>query len=298
MSQIAYKIVFFGMGGVYSLLPLRALLENGAQVAAVFFARPESTRQEPRWLPRAAAKDPQALVVLPETDSIISAAGEFEVPVLEVGELESEALSILRELSPDLIVTACFPRLLPQEWLETPRLGCLNIHPSLLPAYQGRYPLFWQFRAGEHDTGVTLHLMDTGVDTGDIVAQKGLTFPEGVTAWNADKLAAEAGAELLVDVLAKPKLSQQPQPSAGASYQGIPTEADRTIPTSWPVRRAFNFLRGADDWAPFWIEMEDGERLEVNRALGFELDAELDAYYENIGEEKRVQMEDGVLRVK
>ncbi|MBI4770001.1 MAG: hypothetical protein HY784_06195, partial [Chloroflexi bacterium] len=195
------------------------------------------------------------------------------LPVLEVGSLRAPAsLAALDSLAPDLICVACFPRLLPPAWLARPRLGCLNLHPSLLPAYRGPAPLFWQFRAGERRTGVTLHRMDAGADTGPILAQAPVRFPDGVRGPQADRLAGEAGAQLLLAALSRLEAGGALPPGqaqgAGGSRQPWPGAADRVISTAWPARRAFNFIRGAGEWGPF--ELVDGERrLPAREALAW-----------------------------
>jgi methionyl-tRNA formyltransferase len=238
------------------------------------------------------------LVVRPVHETILTKAGEYGIPVLEVGSMRNEeTLYAIQELEPDLVVVACFPQILPKRMLEIPKFGCLNVHPSLLPAYRGPEPLFWQFRAGEKDMGVTVHWMDAGADTGDILGQVHLSFPEGARTVEADGLVAQAGAELILRALQEDEWPRRPQESEGASYQGIPGTEDRVIPVSWDVKRAFNFIRGADVWAPFWIEREDGDRVTVQEALGFDVVVRIEDGVDTRAAGTRVQMRDGVLRV-
>ena len=257
------RIVFLGMQGDFSLVPpRRALLVAGRPEAAADFA------------------------------------GSHGVPVLEVGDLsDPAALAALDRLAPSLVCAACFPRLLPRPWLERPALGCLNIHPSLLSAYRGPAPLFWQFRAGEERTGVTLHLMDEGTDTGDIVAQAEVPFRDGIDGAEADRLMAEAGARLLLEALALPALPRRPQPHEGASAQPRPSPADRRIPTTWSARRAFNFIRGAANWGPFKV-IAGGERLHVHETTAFAADEVLGVPVSRTGREVRVQFNPGVVRLE
>jgi methionyl-tRNA formyltransferase len=291
------KIVYFGMAGLYSAVPLNALLESGHAVVGIVFPRPATDNKPPRWIQpsRSPVKD---LLLAPTRPSILSLAADRGIPVLEIGSFSHpDALAAFESIQPELGVAACFPWLLPERWLVVPEMGVLNLHPSLLPAYRGPQPLFWQFRAGEQRSGVTLHFMDAGADTGPIAAQQEISFPEGVTAIEADQIAAGAGAQLLVEALEKSEIPRTPQPEVGASHQGAPTEADRTIPASWPARRAFNFLRGADAWAPFWIRLPDGEEIEVQEALGYEQDVSQGSAYQEKGRELWVQMADGVIKV-
>lgn len=293
------KIVYFGMAGVYSAIPLQALLESGHAVIGVVFPRHAGDNKPPRWIEPGGAQQDQELLIAPTRTNVLTLAAQRGILVLEVGSLSHpDALAAFEEMKPDLGVAACFPWLLPESWLAIPALGVLNLHPSLLPAYRGPYPLFWQLRASEERTGVTLHLMDAGADTGSIVAQELVAFPEGATALEADRIAAKAGAKLLLEALENNEIASRPQAEQGASYQGAPIEEERTIPADWPARRAFNFMRGANDWAPFWIELGDGKKVEVWEALGYEEGVLLgEAYEENAGE-LWVQMEGGVIRVR
>jgi len=226
-------------------------------------------------------------------------AGAQGIPVLEVGSMRAAAtLAAIEELQPDLVIAACFPHIFPEAMLKIPKIGCLNIHPSLLPAYRGPQPLFWQLRAGEQNMGVTVHWMDAGVDTGDILGRATVDLSDGVNSIEIDKLVAQAGAKLIVSALSEDEWPRLLQGSAGASYQRAPTTADKVIPTSWSVRRTFNFLRGADAWAPFWIETEDAEQIEVREAVGYQTGLKLQRSVEQRGEEVWVQMKDGVLKVK
>lgn len=293
------RIVYFGMGGAYSLIPLEALVQAGAQVAAVVFPRPMADDKGPRWMPAAAlpTSDPE-LVIKRVSENILTKAGDYGIPVLEVGSMRNKmTLEAIEELEPDLVVVACFSQILPEKMLELPSLGCLNIHPSLLPAYRGPDPLFWQFRAGEQDTGVSVHWMDVGVDTGDILGQTRVEFSGGITAVEADKLVAQAGANLILEALREDEWPRHPQVRKGASYQANPGMEDRAIPVSWGVQRAFNFLRGANGWAPFWIEMADDERVEVRETLGYVAGSRIGGNVETQDGETWVQMGDGVLRV-
>ena len=286
----APRIVYLGMGGVFSLIPLRALLAAGRQVAAVVLPGANT-----RWVPPETAGGELPLLSSPLRPDVRHEAWKQGIPVLEVGRLADEAaLAAVASLRPDLICVACFPRILPAGWLALPELGCLNLHPSLLPAYRGPAPLFWQLRAGETATGVTVHYMNEGIDTGDIVAQAPVAYPEGASGLEVERLAAAACARLLVAALAAPSLPRRPQPAAGATYQPFPDEEDRGIPTTWTARRAFSFARGAADMAPFWLDL-GGRRVWVEPAFALDPGGTLDEPYQRRGQTVRVRFEPGVV---
>ncbi len=135
---------------------------------------------------------------------------------------------------------ACFTQRFPAAVLRLPRLGILNIHPSLLPAYRGPLPIFWQLRDGA-PTGATVHYMDEGLDTGDIAAQSDVFLPDGLPGPEVERMLMLAGLDLLRKVLAELArgiVRRRPQ-SPGGSYYSFPTEEDFILSTDGPAWRAF-----------------------------------------------------------
>ena len=125
------------------------------------------------------------------------------VPVYQFERLRSEeGLACLRGLAPDLVVTAAFGQILSQALLDVPRLGTVNVHASLLPAYRGAAPINWCIINGETKTGVTTMLTDAGVDTGDMLLRRETDIGEMETAGELTERLAQMGAELLIETLA------------------------------------------------------------------------------------------------
>jgi len=172
--------------------------------------------------------------------------------VLEIAKLRhAETRATLAALQPDAIAVACFPRLLPPALLALPRLGAFNVHPSLLPRYRGPEPLFWVFHDGLEHAGVTIHQMDPGADTGSIAAQSPISLPDGISYSQAQRVCAEVGGRLLVNVLRDAeggRLVLQPQRDADTSSAPIPTADDLIIGPDWSKRRAANFTAGLAEW--------------------------------------------------
>ncbi len=286
------------------MIALRALLTRGANVVGVVTFNATAPTDTVRRLHPEPVSD---IPLLPRTPlNIIALAFENHIPAFSLSSFTSPAF--LSQLNPDLIVVACFPKLLPSSWLAIPKLGCLNLHPSLLPNYRGIAPMFWQFYYGETRTGVTLHFMDAGADTGDIVDQAEVKFPDGITSREADHLTAYAGAELLIGSLNQIPTPRQPQIVVGATLAVAPIWAtariaptpkpkDRLIPTSWSARRAFNFIRGADEWGPFEIDV-NGKRMKVREALNFTFGERMDEAIQEKGGEIKIQFADGVVVVR
>ncbi len=297
------RLIFFGMAGRFSRPPLAALLAAEVEVVAVVTpAQSPATANRPRRLP-APPPTPSDLPLLNPyvAPNILHLGWSHGIPVWEVGKLtEPPTLELLASLQPDLIVVACFPDRFPKTLLQLPRFGCLNLHPALLPTYRGPAPLFWQARRGEPQAGVTLHFLAEGLDTGDIVAQAAWPWPDGLVEAELERLTAEAGANLVVAAVEKlahgQALPRRPQPEAGTSYFPRPGEQDFIIPTDWPARRAFNFLRAAASW-PLVIAVGT-EHFPIRIAIDYQSKQGLGRPYVLRGDELSVQFQPGVLRVK
>ena len=117
------------------------------------------------------------------------------IPVFQPTKLrDGTALETIRQLEPDLIVVAAYGRILPQEILDYPRLGCVNVHSSLLPKYRGAAPIHWAILNGEQETGVTLMHMALALDAGDIIAQRATPIdPDETVEELHDRLARAGG---------------------------------------------------------------------------------------------------------
>jgi len=113
-----------------------------------------------------------------------------------------ELVARVAALRPDLLIVAGCPQIFGREIRETPRLGAVNVHPSLLPRYRGREPLFWAILHGEPEVGVTVHRLTEQVDAGPILAQRSLPVPSRATTATLTREVDALGAELVRDLLA------------------------------------------------------------------------------------------------
>ena len=277
------SVVVFGMSGVFTARPLAALLEAGIAVRA--FVLPalaadggtQFSLPPIRALPTQAATPGRPLPLLdPAASSPRQMAAARGVPVFEAADLAApETLAALAALAPDgidAICVACFPQRLPPALLRLPRLGALNVHPSLLPANRGPDPLFWTFYHGDEQTGVTVHLMDESLDTGPILAQEAIPVPEGMSEARLERTCAEVGGRLLVAslrALADGTVRPQPQDESRATRFGFPRpECDYALSPSWPACRAYRFIQGiAGRGVPITVTA-DGRHFQVLGALG------------------------------
>ncbi|GAB4439436.1 MAG: formyltransferase family protein [Anaerolineae bacterium] len=299
------RVLFFGMDGRFSVPPLLQLLGSRAEVAAIVVPAPRGSDESalPRLLPKSTMLSADYLPLL-EADfnpNIIHLGWQRQIPVWEVGRLAGDnARAMLAGLQPDLVAVACFPRRFPAWLLGLPRFGCLNLHPSLLPAYRGPEPLFWIARNDERVTGVTLHLLADGLDSGDIIAQRRFERGDGTSGAELESRCAAEGAALLVETIGQllrgAPLPRRPQDEAEASYYPAPTAGDLTIPAYWPARRAFNFARGAEGW-PLTLEIGDA-CFRLRAVKSFAANQTLERPVVLLGDEVWVQFTPGVLRAR
>lgn len=183
----------------------------------------------------------------------------------------------LGDARPDLVIAACYPWRLGRRARAHSRSGVLNIHPSLLPQGRGPEPVFWAYRHGARETGVTVHLMDDGLDAGPILAQQRATIPDGLDAvtleYNLFVTGANLAASLAPAVLAG-RAPGTPQVASAASYQPAPAASDWIISTLLPAAWAWRFTQGV---APLGgpLAVHTQERLvPVRRALAWAEDGE------------------------
>jgi methionyl-tRNA formyltransferase len=172
------------------------------------------------------------------------AALELGLRVYEPHKL-GELRTALADQSFDLFALASYGRIVPAWLLGIPRLGALNVHPSLLPAYRGATPLQTALRNGDETTGVTVMLMDEGMDTGDIVLQETFAIDSSETYGQLHDRLARAGAQLLeraIDLAERGELRGSPQRGT-ATYTHPIGKDDLTIDWNWEPQRIVNAIR-------------------------------------------------------
>jgi len=159
----------------------------------------------------------------------------------------------VKRLNVDLIVVYFFPQILKTAILQTPRLGILNCHPSLLPRYAGPHPAFWMLKNGESVAGVTVHVMTEQVDAGDIVAQQELIIGENENAGQLTQRQHHAAAALLteaVNAMAQGTIDRKPQNIAERSYFGKKKAADTILDWNGSARQIANLWRALQPYEP------------------------------------------------
>lgn len=240
------RIVFLGTPQA-AVPALRALVGAGHEVVLVV-TRPDrplgrSGQSQPPPVKRAAAELGLALVQPERT----AGAGFVE---------------LLASALPDALVVVAYGRLLRRAVLELPRLGPVNLHFSLLPAYRGAAPVQWALARGERATGVTTMLINERLDEGDLLLQRALAIEPGEHAPALERRLAELGAPLLVETLerlAKRTLEPRPQDPAAASFAPSLTREDGEVdPAASAAREIEGRVRGFDPWPGVWLAA--GER--------------------------------------
>ena len=183
------NIVFMGTPD-FAVPCLKTLAESTHTVSAVFTQPDKPKGRGYKMIPTPVKK----------------AAQEYNIPVyqplsLRKGEDAEAGMKLLKELSPDLIVVTAYGQILPEEILNLPKYGCINIHASLLPAYRGAAPINWCILNGESKTGVTSMQMDKGLDTGDMLLRRETEIGENETYQELYDRLAVMGGEVLADTI-------------------------------------------------------------------------------------------------
>ncbi len=185
-------------------------------------------------------------------------------------------LSILKELSPDLIVVFAYGKILPKEVLEIPKEGCWNIHLSLLPKYRGASPVQWALLKGEEETGVTIMLMDEGMDTGPILLQKILPISEEdhteTLLHKLSELSVSALKEAL-ELWKENKLKPIPQSEEGVSYAPLIKKEDGYFTLEEEAEYIIRKLKAFYPWPGIFTKFK-GKILKIHSAKVVSLERE------------------------
>jgi methionyl-tRNA formyltransferase len=238
---------------------LEALIAAGHEIAAVY-------SQPPRPAGRGHKLVPSAVQTLAETHGIPVRTPAKLRTVVE----EHEAFAALKL---DLAVVAAYGLILPQPILDAPRLGCLNIHGSLLPRWRGAAPVQRAILAGDKETGITIMRMDAGLDTGPMLLKGAVPIGRWTTSVELFDQLAELGAELVVEAiarLAKGDLPDMPQPEDGVTYAAKLDRAEGAIDWSLPAADLDRRVRALNPWpgTTFTLRSERIKLLEATIAVG------------------------------
>ncbi|MCC0630746.1 methionyl-tRNA formyltransferase [Clostridioides sp. ES-S-0108-01] len=177
---------------------------------------------------------------------------ENNIPVYQpIKARDKEFIDTMKSLNPDVIVVVAFGQILPKGILEIPRLGCINVHVSLLPKYRGAAPINWVIINGEEKTGVTTMYMDEGLDTGDMILKTEVNLDDNITAGELHDKMMNIGAETLKETLKLIEEGTAPrevQNHEEFSYAPIMNKSLGNIDFSKSAREIHNLVRGVNPW--------------------------------------------------
>ena len=248
------RLVFAGTPE-FSVPALRACLDSGAQVVAAY-TQPDRPAGRGRQLAASPVKQ---------------AALEAGIAVEQPETLrDKSARERLAAYAPDLVVVVAYGLILPKSVLALPRLGCWNVHASLLPRWRGAAPIQRAILAGDAESGVDLMQMEAGLDTGPVLLQARTPIAESDTGGTLHDRLAALGAQVLADGLARvlrgETLTPTPQRDDGVEYAHKLDKAEARLDWNQPAATLARKVRAFDPW-PVAEELLDGERVRIWSAL-------------------------------
>ena len=234
------RILFMGTPE-FAVASLKRLVEDGHEICGVF-TQPDRPKNRGHKLAFSPVKEyalSQGLTVYQPTKM-----------------RDGTALALVRELHPELIVVAAYGRILPEDILNTPPYGSINVHSSLLPKYRGSAPVQWAVLNGDAETGVSIMQMDEGLDTGDVlVCEKVAIDPEETSGELFDRVTA-AGARVLCETIpqiAAGTLKPQPQDHANATLAPMLDKELAEFRLTDSAAHIHNWVRGMNPWPMAWF---------------------------------------------
>jgi len=247
------RVVFMGTPEL-AVTSLEHLILNQYQVVAVY-TQPDRVAGRGRSLVSSPVK---------------RLAMERGLPVVQpVSFKEAKAVAQLASFRPDVIVVAAFGQILPPSVLDIPRYQCLNIHPSLLPRFRGASPVAAAILAGDEFTGVSIMLMDRGLDTGPVLAQAQVPVSAQDTTGSLTAKLSLIAAQLLLEVLprwTRGEITPRPQDETKASYSGEFSKNDGEIDWHLPAVDIWRRVRAFHPWPGCYTEWQ-GKQLKIIEAV-------------------------------
>jgi len=247
------KILYMGTPD-FAARPLKALIEAGHEVCGVV-----SQPDRPRGRGEKVEPPPCKAVAV-----------ERGIEVFQPESLKGGAfLAVLEKLKPELIVVAAYGKILPKYILDFPRLGCINIHASILPKYRGAAPIQWAVINGERETGVSIMYMNEKMDEGDVILVHKTPISESETSGELFLRLSEMSVGALFEALlmiSENRAPRTPQDGTKATYAPMIGKELGHIDWTKGVRDIFNLIRGVTP-APGAFSLSDGGRVKIIRAV-------------------------------
>lgn len=227
------RIVFMGTAS-FSLAVLKMLIEEGYNIVGV-------VTQPDRYVGR------KKVLTMPD---VKVEALKYDIPVIQPARIKEDYQAVA-DLKPDLIITAAYGQIVPQAVLDIPRLGCINVHASLLPLYRGGAPVHQAIIDGQEKTGVTIMYMVKKMDAGDMIAQKETPILEEDTVGILYDRLSDLGAKLLKETLPdilKGINQRIPQDENLVTYAPTLSREDERLDWNMSARQVYNKVRGTNPW--------------------------------------------------
>lgn len=193
---------------------------------------------------------------------------QLGIPVIQPGRLrkDNDARQQLQDWNANLFIVAAFGQILPQDILDIPRFGCINVHTSLLPRWRGASPIQHAILHGDAETGVTIMLMDAGMDTGPMLTQERIPISSGTTYKELEMTLSHLGAKVLVDTLpgyVNGTIQPMPQPENGVTKASLIKKEDGLLDFTKNTQDLVNQVHAFNPWPSAFLP--DGT-LKVHRA--------------------------------
>lgn len=242
------KIVFMGTPE-FAVAALKRIIEEGHDVAAVV-TQPDKPKGRGNKIQSPPVKD---------------VAMDNNIPVLQPKKVrDAKFIEELKNLNPECIIVAAYGQILPEEILNMPKYGCINIHASLLPKYRGAAPIHWSVVNGEEKTGITIMQMDEGLDTGDMLLKVEVGIGQKTTG-ELHNLLAEKGGELIVGALEKLQdgtIKRTKQNNDKSSYAPMLDKKIGQIDWNKDAAQIERLIRGLNPW-PIAYTIYEGNVLKI-----------------------------------
>jgi len=275
------NILYIGSSGALSLIPFKALLSSEHLITAVGIYNPILLDSK---------------VIALENESLSLAANQHDIQIIDLSQSIENILRQCQYFSVDVILMSCYSKRLPDQIINLPTMGCYNLHPSLLPAYRGPEPVFWQMKAAA-DMGVSWHQVVHSFDAGDIYKQKKVPIDEGANYAKINQQLAEVGVSLMLDLLSDCSMGKKTitrQDPELASYHLYPQQKDFVVDVIGSAQRAYNFICATKAFGCAYLCRIDDRSYFLVEAVDYDNNASLDCV-EIQGDRLYIPFKEGVL---
>lgn len=247
------NVIFMGTPD-FAVPCLQKLIDDGHDVKAVF-TQPDKPKGRG-----------YKMVMTPVKELAV----KYEIPVYQPVKLrgDEEVFELIESIKADIIVVVAYGQILPKRVLGAPKLGCINIHASLLPRYRGAGPIQWSVIDGESVTGVTSMFMAEGLDTGDMILKKETEIGENETSGELHDRLSVIGAECLSETLKlfeNGTVTRTQQDDSLSNYAPMLKKSMGKIDFTWDKKRLHNLIRGMSPWPGAYTYL-NGKLLKIHKA--------------------------------